>query len=286
MPTIKQLWSASLSKGLQASLRIEASVGRSLPEDHETRIQQLSREVQYLKQANAELSKTTSRSNESPKVARRNSGKHGDGAIVVDGTVLPPRDARPCGSAHRDDERYLETADRAATWLIEKLGVKSGTSLLDVGCGPGRVAIGLTRQLGDDLSYHGVDVKDKWVRWAQRNITTDHPNYRFSHLDVKSDRYNPSGASLPREFSFPFPDSSFDFICLFSVFTHMMPDDVRVYLHDFRRILKPNGRLLTTAFLEDDVPEVEENPPNYKGRQWSGPPTLCTLRKSLLPAVT
>ncbi len=61
--------------------------------------------------------------------------------------------------------------------------------------------------------------------------------------------YNPGGRLDPRSFEFPYPDDSFDFVFLTSVFTHMLPPEVRHYLDQIRRVLRPSGSCLMTFFL-------------------------------------
>ena len=61
------------------------------------------------------------------------------------------------------------------------------------------------------------------------------------HLNVHNLRYNPSGEPLDASFRFPFPEGSFDLIYLYSVFSHMISADIRVYLHDFQRLLGRTG---------------------------------------------
>ena len=87
---------------------------------------------------------------------------------------------------------------------------------------------------------------------------------------MENTRYNPDGAASDSDFSFPFGDAEFDLITLYSVFTHMLTDGVRTYLKEFDRLLRPEGRIFLTAFLEDNVPDVEENPEGYLGREWKG----------------
>lgn len=50
----------------------------------------------------------------------------------------------------------------------------------------------------------------------------------------------------------------------------MLTDGVRAYLKEFHRILRPEGRIHLTAFVEEGVPDVEENPEGYLGREWEG----------------
>ena len=54
------------------------------------------------------------------------------------------------------------------------------------------------------------------------------------------------------QFTFPYKAKSFDVIFLFSVFTHMLPDEIEHYLKEISRMLKPGGICLTTLFLYED----------------------------------
>ena len=55
------------------------------------------------------------------------------------------------------------------------------------------------------------------------------------------------------------------------MFTHLTGEDTAAYLNEVSRLLKPGGRAFVTAFVEDDVPEQEVNPPGYGPLEWSGP---------------
>lgn len=190
--------------------------------------------------------------------------------VVLDGVILPPKRMRPCGANFQDDEFYLESAKREADRLAEHMSLSLESSLLDVGSGPGRLAIGITQRVGEIAKYRGVDVAEESVRWGQSYITPEHPNFQFVHIDVENRRYNPEGSGKDSGFTFPFDDREFDIITLYSVFTHMLTDGVRSYLEEFQRLLRSGGRIYLTAFVEDNVPEVEENPQGYLGREWKG----------------
>jgi ubiquinone/menaquinone biosynthesis C-methylase UbiE len=192
-------------------------------------------------------------------------------AVNYKGVVLPPKRARPCGASYKNNEYYLFSAKRDAAMLVENLGLSLESCLLDVGCGPGRLAIGILESVGEIEKYRGVDVKEDFVRWGQRHITPKHPNFRFIHIDVENPRYHLSGAKIETGFAFPFAEEEFDIITLYSVFTHMLADDIRTYLNEFQRMLRPTGRIFLTAFLEDGVPPVTENPEGYLGQEWKGP---------------
>jgi len=122
-------------------------------------------------------------------------------------------------------------------------------SVLEIGCGPGRMALPLTRYLGQKGSYAGMDVVAPAIRWCRRNISSRHPSFRFHHADLENARYNPSGHTRASEYRFPFADGSFDFVFLTSVFTHMRPEEIQHYLLEIARVLRPSGRVLCTFFL-------------------------------------
>ena len=56
----------------------------------------------------------------------------------------------------------------------------------------------------------------------------------------------------------------------YSVFSHMLADDIAGYSRTIARLLAPAGRGFFTAFVEDGVPDCEENPDGYVGLEMSG----------------
>jgi SAM-dependent methyltransferase len=135
--------------------------------------------------------------------------------------------------------------------FVELGGLKPGDRVLDVGCGPGRMAVPLTRYLssGAGGSYEGFDVVPREVEWCRRQITPRHPSFRFQVADVRNPRYNPAGATPASEYRFPFPDQSFDFAFATSVLTHLREPDAANYLREIGRVLRPGGRCMVTFFL-------------------------------------
>jgi SAM-dependent methyltransferase len=146
--------------------------------------------------------------------------------------------------------RYLGKAYVPA--FVEFGGLRPDAAVLEPGCGTGRMAVALAEYMLPEGSYDGFDVVSDAVDWCLANITPDHPNFRFRHVDVRNPAYNPEGKLDPTEFGFPYPDQAFDFVFLTSVFTHMLPPEVRHYLKEIRRVLRPGGSCLMTFFLLND----------------------------------
>jgi SAM-dependent methyltransferase len=161
---------------------------------------------------------------------------------------LPPMRLR----LHRDsDEHFRMVAGRLAQ-VLYRCGLRDGDALLDVGCGVGRLAIGLIGDTTFRGRYVGFDVSAKHVRWARRNLQPLRPTFRFRFVDVHNERYNPGGELSGEAVRFPVRAGAFDVACLFSVFTHFEADDVATYLDELHRVVRPGGRVVATWFLWDE----------------------------------
>jgi len=125
-------------------------------------------------------------------------------------------DARYDGIADWYDTEFQPAPLESETWevLTRLLGDGSG-SLLDVGCGTGSYAAGLT-ELGWD--YTGVDVSEDMLRRAVAKGV----------LTVRSDAT-----------SLPFEDARFD--AAVSVFTHTDFDDFPGAVRELARVLRPGS---------------------------------------------
>ncbi|HUV94981.1 MAG TPA: class I SAM-dependent methyltransferase [Anaerolineae bacterium] len=191
--------------------------------------------------------------------------------VLHDGLVLPAKHLRSCGRKFRHDEYFLASAQAEADRLVERLGLTASSRLLDVGCGVGRLALGILRRIGAIKAYRGIDVDKEAIRWCQWHITSQHPAFQFFPVNVEHPRYNPRGKKADTRFSLPFNDGEFDVIYVYSVLSHMLPKDIELYLAEFQRLLSPSGKVFLTAFVEEDVPKVAVNPTGYRKTKWVGP---------------
>ena len=194
---------------------------------------------------------------------------------------LPPPEIRYCGADFKNDAYFVQSAVEEATRLRDVLGLGPTSSLLEVGCGPGRTAIGLLCASMPVGRYDGVDVSKRSIEWCRRFISAGHPEYHFWLIDAKNDRYNPHGKEMTAAFSLPFDSGVFDIIYLYSVFTNMIENDVRIYTREFRRLLSASGKVFITAFVEEGVPPVMVNPENYV-RECQGPLNIVRYEKGYL----
>jgi SAM-dependent methyltransferase len=159
--------------------------------------------------------------------------------------LVPPRRLIFVGGTRRE---FLKFGERWRGLLAGRYGMKPSDRVLDVGCGVGRIAVGLTEHLRDG-AYEGIDIVADGITWCQQRITPRFPNFRFQLSDVYNKTYHPQGRQQPSAYRFPFADGEFDFAFLTSVFTHMRRADVANYLAEIRRVLRPGGRCVATFFL-------------------------------------
>lgn len=168
------------------------------------------------------------------------------------GLVVWQRDSlEPPAWLHDVGGCHFEVGEEFFRYFTDLAGLKPHERVLDVGCGTGRMARPLTNYLTSG-SYDGLDIVAPSIAWCKKAYA-GFRNFRFHFANIHNLSYNPSGTSLASEYRFPFPDSSFDFVLLASVFTHMLPADLENYLREIARILKPDGRCLISYFLLNAV---------------------------------
>ncbi|MFT3891062.1 MAG: class I SAM-dependent methyltransferase [Anaerolineales bacterium] len=122
--------------------------------------------------------------------------------------------------------RRPEIIDRTVNWLIETLGLKTGASLLDLGCGPGLYTSRFARAgfhvNGLDFSRRSIEYATKYASENALNI-----NYRYqNYLDLTD-------------------ENCYDAIFLiYGDFCPLSPEQRKQLLQNISRALKPNGKFV------------------------------------------
>ncbi len=132
------------------------------------------------------------------------------------------------------DQRSAETH---ASYLLPHL--KPGHRVLDFGCGPGTISVGLARTV-DPGEVHGIDMEESQIALARSAAEAGgHANATFHVGDVTK---------------LPFEDNFFDAAHCHAVLMHV--PDIAAVLAEVKRVLKPGGiiaareAMLTAAFLQ------------------------------------
>ena len=136
-------------------------------------------------------------------------------------------------AARRYDLRvWWMTRGREGAFRTEQLdiaGVGEGQAVLDVGCGTGSLAILAARRVGPRGSVVGVDPSPEMVARATGKARRAGVGATFR-------------AGIAQ--ALPFEDASFDVVMCTLVLHQLPPDALHGAFAEFRRVLKPGGRLL------------------------------------------
>ena len=148
---------------------------------------------------------------------------------------------------------YDESAKAIIQLMAERLGLDdfSNTNILDVGCGTRFSAYMINNNI-PIKSYTGIDVNNEIISFLQEKATPLNTRFRYVHWPVKNALYNPEGTPLPLQETLPI-DGQFDVIWLFSVFTHLDPDDASAMLRILRQYISPTGKLIFTCRINNEV---------------------------------
>ena len=118
--------------------------------------------------------------------------------------------------------------------LLLMHGLQPDQSVIDVGCGSGRLAYQLRRYPG--LRYIGTDPVPALIDYARRKV--DRPGFQFL---------------VERENLLPVVPGGADLVVFFSVLTHLLHEESYAYLEAARDVLRPGGQVIF-SFLEFAVP--------------------------------
>ncbi|NEO52714.1 MAG: glycosyltransferase [Okeania sp. SIO3B5] len=141
------------------------------------------------------------------------------------------------------DDKYIEGKainfiQRSCKFLgdfIQRVGLQPTAEVLEIGCRVGNIAYGLAYYLKSPGCYEGNDFSEELISWAQQNISNHKPHFNFRQIDS--------------DLKLPYDDKSFDFVFIGSRFTQVGGKEIRNYLDEIYRVLKPDGRFLFQCFL-------------------------------------
>lgn len=117
--------------------------------------------------------------------------------------------------------------------LLIDNGLQKDSFLLDLGCGTGRLLLGVADYLKEGGSYLGIDLVDKLIKVTEQRIQ----NLGLNSLHFRTQ-------FMKNELDYP-SNLQVDYICAFSVYTHMEAEDIFNSLNILRNISHKD----TTAFV-------------------------------------
>lgn len=110
--------------------------------------------------------------------------------------------------------------------LISPANIRAGQTVVDVGCGPGFVAVELAKRVGAHGHIHAIDINRDFVEHAKQLV-------RENGLASRVTVHLVNGSELP------IATSSIDRVLAINVMVYV--DDPAATYREFRRVLKPGG---------------------------------------------
>ena len=144
---------------------------------------------------------------------------------------------------------FVPIGNHLVQLMMARAGLADGMVVVDIGCGIGRMAVAMSKRLRE-IRYVGFDVVKYGILWCRKRFSAL-PGYRFVHANIFNTFYNPRGSEAGSSYRFPVSDSTADFVCATSVFTHMPASEVTHYLRETSRCMKRGAKAYFTAFILD-----------------------------------
>jgi ubiquinone/menaquinone biosynthesis C-methylase UbiE len=126
----------------------------------------------------------------------------------------------------------FDTVGRLELEILKRAGLKPTDTLVDLGCGTGRLAIQVVPTLVGG-QYTGIDISRSMLNEARKRIEKGVPDppCRVSWIHQTTP-------------VFELDDNSIDMMCAFSVINHMEHEDAYLYFKEALRIVRPGGHFV------------------------------------------
>ena len=172
-------------------------------------------------------------------------------------TPVPPAELVFLVAGHRNRPHFAISRKPPVEYLITRLnaaGVAATRlrSILDFGCGCGRILAGWEHVLAPGTRLIGCDINPKLIAFCQTHIP-------FATTFV-SDYLPP----------LPFADGEIDFAYAASVFTHLTPEATLAWGREMARIVRPGGHLILSFHgtqYESVVEQISDEGPEILRRK-------------------
>jgi SAM-dependent methyltransferase len=150
---------------------------------------------------------------------------------ITDPVKMKAAAAYNAAADHFDDEALGLWAKYGGR-TIERLALRPGATILDIGCGTGASAIPAAMQVGPDGKVIGVDLAERLLEIARRKAAS----LRLENIEFRVGDMENLG----------YPDQYFDaVICVFAIF--FVPD-VAKQIRELWRMVRSNGLLAITTW--------------------------------------
>jgi SAM-dependent methyltransferase len=139
--------------------------------------------------------------------------------------------------------------------------------IVDIGCGCGKIAAKLRdfvyMRKGFGGHYFGFDVDAEMVDWCQKHFPPE--RFTFRKVDAFNSVWNPTASKAPPRLMECASDT-IDLVISHSLFSHLLEEDIKTYLLEAVRTLRPGGAMAMTFFCLEDMSDLR-----LLGGRWTFP---------------
>lgn len=174
--------------------------------------------------------------------------------VSLDDLPLPPPELRKLAGGDGDFWHQLSLG------VLDTYDPAIWRSILDFGCGPGRLTREVLAHEPRPRRYVGIDLDLRGISWVAAVLAPiAHElgvSFDIAHHDVHHRLFNPGGVAdiLP----LPLQAHTVSLLLAHSVFTHLNESHALQYLHEIGRVLTIDGLVYVTWYLidRDDWPAL------------------------------
>lgn len=162
---------------------------------------------------------------------------------------------KPLGGLNWHSPSYDIIGQQYKSLLIQHAGLNAKSTVLDIGCGTGRLIKPLLEVI-EPANYRGVDICQRFVNICRER----HRNIDITHIDIRHEEFNPTGYINPESYELPFDHRQFDIVICLGVFNHLRLRWIMQCIRQISKVTKPKGILFSTfLFLNQHSMSKIEN---------------------------
>ncbi len=125
---------------------------------------------------------------------------------------------------------------------LDQARIQPGEKVLEVAVGPGLTLFEIARRVGKDTTVYGMDISTGMLQLTEQRLRSN----GFAQLELKEGRAQ----------NIPFADNSFDLLYNGYMLDLIPEEEMTGILSEFRRVLRPGGRMVLLNMSKPDSQTV------------------------------
>lgn len=145
--------------------------------------------------------------------------------------------------------QYSQNKQGWFQWIFEKMNLKSGMKVLEIGCGDGTLWNNSIDIIPDNIEIVLTDISDGMLRDARRILNQESRKISFQVMDAQMLDYK---------------EDTFDLVIANHVLFYC--EDIESACREIRRVLKPGGIFIGSTYGKDHMKEISQMVKQFDNR--------------------